>query len=177
MATDSEGLRLHIGGREQREGWTILNIESGPHVDHVGDCRDLSRFADGSVEEIYASHVFEHLGYFDELPQALGECRRVLEDGGLLQISVPDLAVLCRLFLLPELKAEQRFHIMRIMFGGQMDSYDFHKVGLTFEFLNDFLTRVGFSDVQRIDEFRLFDDASSLRIGGVLISLNVTALR
>ncbi len=173
----SEPIRLHIGGRERRDGWTILNIEPGPHVDHVGDCRDLSPFADGLVEEIYASHVFEHLGYFDELPQALAECRRVLKDGGRLQISVPDLEILCRLFLHPELKAEQRFHIMRIMFGGQMDPNDFHKVGLTFEFLNDFLTRIGFNDIQRIDEFRLFDDTSSLRIGGVLISLNITALK
>ena len=37
----SEPLRLHIGGRERREGWTVFNIEPGPHVDHVGDCRDL----------------------------------------------------------------------------------------------------------------------------------------
>ena len=113
MATMSDSLRLHIGGRERRDGWAILNIEPGPHVDHVGDCRDLSRFADGSVSEIYASHVFEHLGYFEELPQALAACRRILEEGGHLRVSVPDLEVLCRLFLRTELEAEQRFHIMR----------------------------------------------------------------
>ena len=105
----SEPLRLHIGGRERREGWTVFNIEPGPHVDHVGDCRDLSQFVDGSVAEIYASHVFEHLGYFEELPQALAECFRVLSDDGCLRISVPNLEILCRLFLRPELGAEQRF--------------------------------------------------------------------
>jgi len=109
-------LRLHIGGRVRRKGWKVFNFEPGPHVDHVGDCRNLSKFADGSVAEIYASHVFEHFGYFDELPQVLGECFRVLSDDGSLRISVPNLEILCRLFLRPELGAEQRFHIMRMIF-------------------------------------------------------------
>jgi predicted SAM-dependent methyltransferase len=170
-------LRLHIGGRERREGWTVFNIEPGPHVDHVGDCRNLSQFTDGSVAEIYASHVFEHLGYFDELPQVLTECFRILSDDGCLRISVPNLEILCRLFLRPELGAEQRFHIMRMMFGGQMDANDFHKVGLTFEFLDDFLRTAGFTSVQKIDTFDLFDDDSSLQIGGNFISLNVTAAK
>ena len=63
-------LRLHIGGEEPKAGWTILNVQEGPYVDALGDCRDLSGYSDGSVAEIYASHVFEHLGYLDELPQA-----------------------------------------------------------------------------------------------------------
>ena len=66
---------------------------------------------------------------------------------------------------------------MRMIFGGQMDPHDFHKVGLTFEFLEDFLVGAGFKGVQRTDEFGLFDDDSSLRIGGTLISLNVVALK
>ena len=35
-------LRLHIGGEEPKAGWTILNVQEGPHVDALGDCRDLS---------------------------------------------------------------------------------------------------------------------------------------
>ena len=52
-------LRLHIGGETAKEGWTILNVQPGPHVDTLGDCRDLSAYSDGAVTEIYASHVFE----------------------------------------------------------------------------------------------------------------------
>ena len=91
-------LRLHIGGETAKEGWTILNVQPGPHVDTLGDCRDLSAYSDGAVTEIYASHVFEHLGYLDDLPQALKECHRVLAAGGTLRISVPDFETLCRLF-------------------------------------------------------------------------------
>jgi len=172
-----EPLKLHIGGEEARAGWTILNVRDGPHVDRVGDCRDLSDFADGSVAEIYASHVFEHLGYLDDLPAALAECHRVLAPGGVLRLSVPDFETLCRVFLHPELSTEQRFTVMRIAFGGQTDPHDFHKVGLTYEFLKDYLGVAGFSEIERVDRHDLFEDSSTLDIGGVPISLNVVAVK
>ena len=64
--------RLHIGGQVPHADWKILDVQPGPHVDYVGDCRDLSAFGDNSLLEIYASHVIEHLGYAKELPLAQG---------------------------------------------------------------------------------------------------------
>jgi hypothetical protein len=32
-------MNLHIGGREKREGWKILNIQPGAHADYLGDIR------------------------------------------------------------------------------------------------------------------------------------------
>ncbi|MDH3584596.1 MAG: methyltransferase domain-containing protein, partial [Phycisphaerae bacterium] len=122
-ASGQEVLRLHIGGREAKQGWKILNIQDGPGVDFVGNCVDLSQFPDGSVAEIYASHVVEHLGYQQELPKALAEFHRVLRPGGRALISVPDLELLCRMFLHPELKPEQRFYLMRVIMGGQCDDH------------------------------------------------------
>jgi len=66
---------------------------------------------------------------------------------------------------------------MRIMFGGQMDEFDFHHVGLTWEFMGYFLKRCGFSKIWRVREFEIFDDDSSLRFAGQLISLNVEAIK
>ena len=87
------------------------------------------------------------------------------------EISVPDFETLCRLFLHPQLDAEQRFAVMRIAFGGQTDAYDFHMVGLTIEFLEDYLRVAGFTSIERVEKHGLFDDSSTLDIGGVPISL------
>jgi predicted SAM-dependent methyltransferase len=170
-------LRLHIGGTVPCPGWSIVNVQPGPHVDIVGDCTNLVQVPDASVSEIYGSHVYEHLGYFGELPRALKEAWRVLVPGGILRISVPDLHVLCWLFLSPELDPKERFHVMRVMFGGQMDAYDYHKVGLTWEFLLQFLQEAGFTSARRVSEFGLFDDCSTIRIRGHLISLNLEATK
>ena len=136
----ADGIRLHIGGKEVREGWRIFNVVPAPGVDYVGHCSDMSALADGSCREVYASHVLEHLGYDGELQRALREIGRVLEPGGLVRISVPDLEILCRFFLDPRLSVPDRFHVMRMIYGGRADRHDVHYVGLTFEFLAAFLT-------------------------------------
>lgn len=168
-------LRLHIGGKNRHPGWQIVDTVPGQHVDYVRSCTDLSIFADDSVMEIYASHVLEHLGYQSELARTLGEFHRVLKPGGTLRASVPDLSTLCALFVDPALQFAERFHVMRMMFGGQLDPFDFHKVGLSEEFLAGYLTNAGFTEVERVDAFGLFEDASSLVFKGRPISLNIAA--
>lgn len=177
MSGSIDVLRLHIGGETPKPGWKIFNIQPGEHVEFVGNCTDLSQFASGTVEAIYASHVLEHLGYLDELPQAVKEFRRVLRNGGRLLVSVPDLEALCRLFLDPRLDSSMRFHVMRIIFGGQSDPHDFHKAGLTEEFLTDYLTVASFRNIERVAGFALFDDTSSLSLGGVPVSVNLQAVK
>lgn len=176
-AAVSGPLRLHVGGKERKEGWKILNIQSGPDVDFIGDCTDLGQFADASVDEIYASHVLEHLGYQTELPRALAGFHRVLRPGGTARISVPDFDVLCRLFLDPRAKLLDRFHVMRMAFGGQMDEHDYHRVGLAYDMLSQYLLQAGFSRVEQVGDFGLFEDASRIEFLGQRISLNVAAYK
>ena len=54
-------MKLNIGGDQKKEGWKILNIQEKDGVDFIGDISDLSQFESGSVYEIYASHVVEHV--------------------------------------------------------------------------------------------------------------------
>ncbi len=168
-------VRLHIGGQVAHPDWKIFDVRPGPNVDYVGHCADLSEFDDDSVLEIYASHVIEHLAYQSELATALREFNRVLVPGGTLRASVPDLTTLCALFLDPVLNFDERFQVMRMMFGGQINQADFHYVGLNEEFLNVYLQKAGFTDIVRVDNFGLFDDASSLVLKGKPISLNLSA--
>jgi predicted SAM-dependent methyltransferase len=170
----AEPLRLHIGGIEPRAGWRILNISPGPNVDYVGDCTDLSRFADGAAETVYASHVLEHLG-LAELPKVLAEVRRILRTDGEFFVAVPDLDVLCRLILSAELSLDDKRTVMRMMFGGQTDAHDFHKIGLTRDFLLAYLAEAGFRQFRVVRDFGLFRDGSSMVFHGTPISLNVIA--
>jgi predicted SAM-dependent methyltransferase len=170
--------KLHIGGSVRSPGWENFNVQPGPNVDHVGDAVDLSRFADATFSEIYASHVLEHFSYNCPLLQALKQWHRVLVPGGVMRLSVPDLDVLAELFLQRHrFDANQRFHIMRMMFGGQMDAHDVHLVGLNAEFLAGYLQSAGFDALQRVASHGLFDDTSSMEWAGTPISLNVQAVK
>lgn len=171
------GLRLHIGGRERREGWLILDSEHREHVDHLGDCRNLAFLADQSCEEIYASHVVEHLGYDRDVGVALKEFHRVLAAGGRLRLSVPDMDTLCGLFVHPEVDINERFQIMRMMFGGRLNGADVHLTGFNFAFLRDFLNRAGFCNIRRVSEFNEFEDTSRARFRDILVSCNVEAYK
>jgi predicted SAM-dependent methyltransferase len=91
-------MRLHIGGEEIKEGWKILNIQKKPGVDFIGDITDLSQFDDESIEEIYASHVLEHIG-MAKIANTFNGIQRVLKKGGKLYISVPNLDLLSQMFL------------------------------------------------------------------------------
>ncbi len=172
-----EGIQLHIGGREVHPDWKIFDIQPGPNVDFVGNAADLSQFADNSIRRIYTSHVLEHFSYQGELLAVLKEWHRVLQPMGSLFISVPDLPTLCRLYLREDLSPQERFQIMRMMFGGQVDPYDYHKVGLSWEVLAYYLSQAGFEMAYPVESFGFFSDCSCIVVRGELISLNVEALK
>jgi predicted SAM-dependent methyltransferase len=170
--------RLHIGGQQRQPGWEVLDARPGPHVDHVGNALNLSRFADGSFCEVYASHVLEHFDYRGELFAALQEWHRVLAPGGVLRLSVPDLDILAHLMLQRHaLSATQRFEVMRMIFGGHAHEHDYHRVGLNQDFMSAFLDRAGFVNMQRVRRHGLFDDTSETVVAGTPISLNLNAYK
>jgi predicted SAM-dependent methyltransferase len=122
--------------------------------------------------------VVEHFDYRDQLLVTLKEWWRVLAPAGTLCVSVPDLDVLARLFIDRSLlSAQDRFLVMRMIFGGHIDKHDYHLVGLNEEFLTDYLRAAGFTGMRRVAGFGLFQDASCLELKSVPISLNMTATK
>ena len=169
-------MKLHIGGKEIKEGWKILNIQKNEGVDFIGSITDLSQFEDESIDEIYASHVVEHVDQ-KNIKKTLKGINRVLKNNGKFYISVPDLDILCRIFIEKTAPQKVKFHVMRMMFGGQTDEFDYHYFGWNYEFMNDYLTEAGFLKVNKVNSLGLFDDTSDYKPYGFPISLNVIATK
>lgn len=82
------GLRINVGcGQFPRAGWVNVDIDAAAKADvrHDLDERPYP-FATGSADEIFASHVLEHLR---DPFAAMAEFRRILAPGGRLTIRVP----------------------------------------------------------------------------------------
>jgi predicted SAM-dependent methyltransferase len=102
----------------------------------------------------------------------------VLQPGGRLRVSVPDMDTLCRLFIHPQVKVDGKFQIMRMLFGGRQEAFDVHLSGLNFDFLGNFLTQAWFERIKRVPEFNEFvDDGANFRFLGVPVSCNIEAFK
>lgn len=167
--------RLHIGGTKQKQGWEIFNIVSGRHVDHTGNALRMDRFQDNTFEKIYASHILEHLSYYQELPLALLEWKRILKPGGSIFLSVPDMDIICKFISDESLKIKDIIYAMRMLFGGQTNTHDYHKVGFNFRILHWYLEQAGFEQIIRVERFDIFQDSSMKKFKESFISLNVVA--
>jgi SAM-dependent methyltransferase len=87
-----EPLRLQLGSAANRlDGWVNIDLfRPGLALELYWDLRRGIPFGSGTVDAVFAEHLFEHLTY----PQGLAlmrECRRIIRPGGVLRIGVPDL--------------------------------------------------------------------------------------
>jgi len=95
--------RLEIGcGGQRIEGFETLNMVSGRYVDYVLDASKQLPFRDNSFELIYASHVLEHIPWY-QTEAVLSEWVRILKPEGRLEVWVPDGVKICRAFVDAEL--------------------------------------------------------------------------
>ncbi len=73
-----------------------LDIDPSAKPDVIGTMTDMSSVANASVQAVFSSHNIEHL-YPHEVPVALAEFYRVLDDNGIAIITCPDLKSVCAL--------------------------------------------------------------------------------
>ena len=128
-----------------------LNLGAGDTVIDGYEPRDIKRGdslmplpdADGSVNEIRASHVLEHFP-FGATKKILSEWVRVLTPGGVLKIAVPDFQVIARAYL-----EGQKFPVEGVIMGGQTDQHDFHRALFDEETLSKLMRGAGLRGIRR----------------------------
>ena len=130
-------------------------------------------FGAGTVDVVYASHILEHLSG-TELRQCLAEIHRVLKPGCRLLGGVPDLEILCRLWL-ENRDTRKLLQVSGMMFGGHVNQYDIHHIGFDLNIMAAMLLQAGFARIFRVDEFGLLDDQTEYDFDGTKISLNFIA--
>jgi len=159
----------------------ILLVKCGfRHMDDV-DIEE-TEIEDGSIEEIYACHVLDHLSRNGEVDKALSEWYRVLRPGGILRVAVSDFEKVVRMYT----EGLDLEWLWGAIVGGHKTEYDCHGSLFDFTVLRRYLEKHGFRHVKRYDwrDFlpEGFQDNSCAAIPkydltGYPMSLNVVCLK
>jgi predicted SAM-dependent methyltransferase len=184
LPKNSDGkVLVHVGcGEKNAPGF--INVDARPlaHVHVVTDnITSLSDMGTGTVDLVYMCHVLEHIKN-DDLKNVLSEMRRVLKDGGILRISVPDFDKLIEVYNAAGKDIES---IRRQLMGGQDHQYNVHYCVFNHRRLSGLFKEVGFREVSPWDpdncRYHDFKDRASRRIKvngqEYMISLNLEAVK
>lgn len=150
---NDKSIRLDIGSGLQ----TDYDPGDWIRVDAYAQGADIKAFADklpyedNSVDEIWSSHMLEHVGKFEVVP-TLKEWFRVLKSEGKLTLRVPDLAWCCQWWLDHQTTGWD----MDILFGNQSRDGETHKTGFNREIMVDYLHQARF----QVKEFNELDTHS-----------------
>ncbi len=133
--------RLHLGcGPRYLEGWINIDRWSQERKDLAADILALP-FRPGSVDEIYASHVIEHLPR-TAASRALAHWIQLLRPGGKLAVECPNLEEVCRNFLAADERHRQGWWIY-VLYGLQHHAGEFHLMNYTPASLQSVLQQAG----------------------------------
>ncbi|OIQ87100.1 methyltransferase domain protein [mine drainage metagenome] len=115
---------------------------------HVFMHHDLSHsvpLKDQTVDFIYSSHFLEHL-FKADADRLLTDCYRALKPGGIIRISIPDLAYAVSFYA----RGEKERMLADYFFVEDKESFlARHKYMYDFELLRNLLEKVGFSQIVR----------------------------
>lgn len=141
-------MKLNLGsGNKYKEGWINIDINEGlPSVDLIHDLKDLLPYEDNSVEEIYASHVLEHITWC-EATLILRDWYRVLIHGGIITVQTPNLL---RYFEKLQSGEVPPGTFLYGVYGAREENEE-HKAGFWPDLLREYFEEVGF-EVISVDD-------------------------
>lgn len=178
-------MKIHLGcGPRFLPGYIHVDIQEYQHVDHIADItQDLTHlFPEGSVDEIYACHVLEHISRRN-IVETLCHWNKILRVGGILRIAVPDFEAVVNMY--NQDVSQLYTSLLGLLYGGQRNTYDYHTITFDLHNIKILLHEIGFVDIERYawQDFLPdgYDDYSRCYLphgditNGKLMSLNITA--
>ena len=148
-----KGAKLDIcGGRNPYKPGEFLNVDivKFPGVDLAFDITKPFPFEDGVIAEIFSAATLEHLRKPGNM-HVLQESYRVLEPGGVLQVSTPDIEAIARAILD---QSESLDFLNQYLFGkyksDDTEIYDLHKWMFPASDMVATLQKLGFTNVEQI---------------------------
>jgi hypothetical protein len=149
-------MKLNLGaGNTAIEGFEPRDVKRGDSIFPLPD-------ADGSIEEIRASHVLEHFSH-TEVSAVVNHWVAKLVPGGRLRIAVPDFEYVAKEYL-----AGRAINVQGYLMGGHVDADDRHGCAFDAEVLEEILLSAGLDRLHRW-ESEVSDCAAlpvSLNLGG-----------
>ncbi len=153
---------------QSEPGWreVRVDIERRYRPDIVASLTDLAVFGNGSVQAVWCSHALEHVHSF-EVADVLAGCHRILDDQGVLLLTLPDLQRVAALV------AEDKLHdaayqsglgaitALDMLFGHQSSiaagrTHMAHRTGFTARSLGKALIEAGFARA-KVKRGKLYD--------------------
>jgi hypothetical protein len=179
ISNEGEKLLLHVGcgpsnishipvAGFQEPGWRELrlDLDASVYPDIEGSMTDMYAVSTGLVDAVYSSHSIEHL-IWHEVPKALAEFLRVLNDTGFVVITCPDVQALAVM-----VEQDRLLEPLYEAFAGPVTTFDIlygyrpvleknpwmaHRSGFTFTTLVGVLREAGFPSIAGFRRPALFD--------------------
>lgn len=153
-------------------GFETMNICKTRNTDYVGDITDGFPFPDNSFDRVYASHIFEHLVWY-QLDKVFANLYKIVKHDGYVDIWVPDALKIAKAFVDFEERGIRDFendgwyrfnetHDPAIWFNGRIFSYgdgkgtkghfNVHATAWSPRLLKEKLLKAGFKTAKIIED-------------------------
>jgi len=154
------GIKLEIGsGPKPRleDGWYHLDVNSkSPHVEFLHNILNPLPFDDGVLEEIFCSHMLEHIEW-RKTKIVLQNWYNKMKPNGKIHIRVPNFGYLAKAYVdgywRMSFDQSSERNAMHAIFGGEPHTshcFDFHKVGFDYQNLSELMRSVGFKNTSDV---------------------------
>lgn len=146
LPINSDGkVLIHVGCGEFNDPRYInMDTRQGKHIHVVDSIEHIDRaFPQNYADLIYACHILEHIPYAN-VPEVLKKVRSRLKNGGVFRISVPNFAVIVRMY-------QQKHNLNDVLpplMGGQGYADNFHYTAFDEKFLRKILLDAGFRNAR-----------------------------